>query len=373
MKRLLCIISSLNTGGAETFLMKMYRALPPEEYQLDFIVSENDGFYTQEVLDRGGRIFFVPTRTKHPIAAFRQIGKIVKENGYQHVLKLGDSPLQVVDLLATKTGGAKHLVLRSCNAPTHLSAKRKAIDAFFRPILNRTATVKIAPSDLAAAYTFGQTAYDRGEVTLLNNGVDLNVFRFDPEARQAIRAEFGLEDKLVVGHIGRFNQQKNHMFLLDIFNEIRKRNENAVLLLVGKGELEADIRRKIDCLGIADKVIFTGVRSDVPALLSAMDVFVFPSFFEGMPNTVIEAQATGLPCVIADTITKTADITGLVEYQSLKTSSEQWANRVLAKATTERENTTQAFIDHGYNIESVAKIFVTLCFGQQTNGEYYET
>ena len=157
--------------------------------------------------------------------------------------------------------------------------------------------------------------------------------------------------------------QKNHSFLLDIFNEIHKQNQNTVLMLVGKGELKDKIKEKIKALNLEDSVIFTGVRSDIPALLSAMDVFVFPSFYEGMPNTVIEAQATGLPCLIADTITKEANVTGLVRYMPLK-APEEWAKEALNMISDTRMQTKKIMIENGYDIESVSKEFVRLVFGE---------
>ena len=360
-KRLLCIISSLNTGGAETFLMKLYRGLDKSKYQMDFVVSA-DGFYDKEVEALGGKIYKIPLRTKHPIKTYRLIKKIVKDNKYNSVLKLGNSPLSVIDLIAAKKGGAKIRAMRSCNALTNLSFKQKLVDFIFRPKLNRCANVKIAPSDLAAIYTFGEKQYSKGKVHLLNNGVDLDVYRYDQEERQRIRTEFSLGDNLIVGHIGRFSKQKNHKFLLPIFAEIKKKNNNAKLMLVGKGELESEIRNQAAELGILDDIIFTGVRSDVPALLSAMDVFVFPSFHEGMPNTVIEAQATGLPCVIADTITKSANITGLVEYLPLTLSSEEWAEHALSSVSSIRVGVKEAFIKQHYDINSVIIDFVSLMF-----------
>lgn len=358
-KRVLCIVSSLNTGGAETFLMKVYRCLDRTQYHMDFVVSA-EGFYDKEVLELGGRIYRIPLRTEHPFKVFRQIKKIVKENKYEHVLKLGNAPLSVIDLIAAKMGGARIRAMRSCNALTNLSLKQKVSDAIFRPILNKVANVKLAPSDLAARYTFGEKKFQKGEVHILHNGVDLNVFRYDSEARERIREEFSLGDALVIGHVGRFSKQKNHKFLLPVFAKIKEKNQNAKLLLVGKGELEEQIRAQASELGILDDIVFTGVRADVPALLSAMDVFVLPSFYEGMPNTVIEAQATGLPCVIADTITHTANITGLVTYLPLSASVEKWAETAMVAKQTERKDTKSDFCKAGYDIETVSSFFLRM-------------
>lgn len=363
MRRVLCIISSLNAGGAETFLMKISRTLDPNEYQLDFVVSAENGCYTQEVLARGGNIYYVPMRTKDLFGAINGLRSIVKKQKYEVVLKLGDTPVGVVDLLAAKLGGAKRLAFRSCNALTDISWIQKIVFNFLRPALNIMADVKLAPSILAAEFTFGKKQVKK-QVHLIHNAVDLSFFFFKHEGRKRVRAEFSLQDKLVVGHIGRFSKQKNHRFLLEVFREIKEKNANAVLLLAGTGLLEQEIRSYAETLGILSSVIFMGVRHDIPDVLSAMDVFVFPSFHEGMPNTVIEAQATGLPCVIADTITAEADITGLVKYLPLDYEPEAWAEVALTEANTKRQDMRQCFIERGYDMNIVAREFVQLIFDE---------
>ena len=356
MTRILCILSSLDAGGAETFVMKIYRALAPEQYQIDFIVSVDGGCYTDEVLARGGKIYKIPMRTKDFWGAFQGIRSVVKNNHYDTVLKLGENALAVTDLIAAKLGGARNRVLRSCNAPTGLSFKMRLVHGCLKPLLNVMATHKIAPSQLASDFMFGK----RVKTTLVKNGVDLDVYQFDEDARSRIRAEFGIGQKLVVGHIGRFVNQKNHRYLLRVFQQMHKQRPDAVLMLVGIGELERQIRQQITEMGLQDYVIFTGQRFDIPALLSAMDVFVFPSFHEGMPNTVIEAQATGLPCIIANTITQEADITGLVHYLSLEETPECWASTALSRITKDRRCTKVDFRNHGYDIKSVAMDLVNL-------------
>ena len=364
MKRLLCIVASLDQGGAETFLMKLYRRLDTAAYQMDFIVCA-DGAYDEEVLSRGGRIVKIPLRTHSPGKAMQAITKAVREGRYAYVIKLCDSPVGVLDLIAAKRGGAEWIGARSCNSFSSESALRHFAGEILRPVLNRVCDYRLAPSDLAAKYTFGEKAYQNGEVCILKNALDLDTYRFDPTARTAIRAELGISDKTpVIGHIGRFSAQKNHSFLLDVFASIKARQPEAVLLLVGKGELETEIRDRAAALRLSDSVIFTGVRSDVPALLSAMDVFVFPSLYEGMPNTVIEAQATGLPCVIADTVTREADITGLVQYLPLE-NPERWAAEALSSIPEDRADTHGSFIGQGYEIESVVGQFIKLVFKEQ--------
>lgn len=362
MKRLLCILSSLDAGGAETFMMKIFRSLP-EDYKIDFIVSAKSGFYEKEVIDLGGRIFRVPLRTKHPIKTFKAIYDVVKQNHYTHILKLCDTPIGLYDLLAAKLGGAKVLCVRSCNAGSFNSKLGRLFNDLLRPLLNFITDVKIAPSRLAAEFTFGKAEVEAGKVKFIHNGVDLDVYKYDEENRRKVRREFGIVDEqFVVGHIGRFNQQKNHKFLIEVFAEVLKQKPNALLMLVGDGENKSEIKEQIKSLGIEESVIFTGIRSDVPALLSAMDVFVFPSFYEGMPNTVIEAQATGLPCVIADTITEEAGFTSLVKYISLQVSSHEWANSVIASCKKSRIDTQNEFIKYAYDIDSVKNNFKEVVF-----------
>ena len=360
MTRILCIISGLTAGGAETFLMKIYRALPNKEYKIDFIVSEKDGCYTEEVLQRGGHIYVIPLRTKKLFVALCKIRDIVKKNKYESVLKLGNTPIAVLDLIAARLGGAKIVGMRSCNALTGQPFKSKCVDALLRPVLNLIANVKIAPSILSAEFTFGKKIAHKKNVHILHNGVDLEVFHYDEAGRSRIRKEFELEDKFVVGHIGRLNKQKNHHFLLEVFNKLHSICENAILILIGTGEEKDNINAWIKELGLGDKVILTGQRFDIPQILSAMDVMIFPSLHEGMPNTIIEAQAIGLPCLISDTITDEADITGLVKYKSLDASSSEWAEMALQMAKFPRRDTAEDFRKHGYDIESVSKEFVSL-------------
>ncbi|WP_138376510.1 glycosyltransferase family 1 protein [Dorea longicatena] len=357
MKKVLCVVASLNAGGAETFLMKLLRCIDKSEYMMDFIVSA-PGIYDEEVTSLGGKIYRVPLRTEHPIKTFNQIRTIVKKNKYNNFLKLCDTPIGVFDLLAAKMGGATHISVRSCNASSNTSKKKEMMYSILRPMFNALSDCKIAPSDLAAEYTFGEKCFRNGSVKKLNNGIDLSVYKFDEKARKAIRNEYEItEDTEVLGHIGRFNQQKNHIFLIDIFNNYHKMKPNSKLLLVGNGELIEKVHKYVKNLGLDEYVIFAGIKKNIPQILSAMDCFILPSFYEGMPNTVIEAQATGLPCVISDTITREANITGLVQYISLNESFEQWTKIINEQILKSRENVQDSIFRAGYDIQSVVREF----------------
>lgn len=367
MKRLLCIVGGMNAGGAETFLMKVYRQLDKSKYQMDFAVGAKEkGFYDDEILMMGGKIYHISPKSEGLFKNFGEIKKIVAENNYTCVLRTSQHSLSALELYAAKKGGATVRAFRSSNSNTTSASKKDLLlhkMCGFMPKIY--ANVRLAPSTEAAEFMFGNKCVKNNKVSILHNAVDLSVFRYDVDKRAEIRGELGVENNVVIGHVGRFNSQKNHSFLLDVFAKMKTKEPRAVLVLVGKGELEQPIKEKIETLGLSDSVIFTGVRSDVPALLSAMDVFVFPSFYEGMPNTVIEAQATGLPCIIADTITREADITGLVKYMSLGETADAWADVALSAISVERADTRQKFIDNKYDIDSTVKYFTELVFDRE--------
>ncbi len=358
MKRLLCLLSGMNAGGAETFLMKIYRKLDKSKYQMDFCINISEQcFYEEEIVAMGGRIYRIPSKSENLKEFKSQLSKIIRENKYQYVMRVTSSAMGFLDLKIAKKAGAKVCVARSSNASDGGGLKAFAAHYLGRLLFSKYVDVKIAPSDLAAKYTFGKKEYEKGRVNILHNAVDLDSFYFDEEARRQIRKEFKISDDVkVFGHIGRFTEQKNHEFLVEIFDRIHKKDSSAMLLLVGTGSLENKIHTKVRALGLKDNVIFTGVRNDIPKLLSAMDAFVFPSFFEGMPNTVIEAQACGLSCVIADTITKEADITGIVQYLPIG-DADLWAETAIRASDFERKDMSDAFVKQGYCIEEVAKQF----------------
>ncbi len=364
MKRLLCIVANLNQGGAETFLMKMYRNIDREKYQFDFcIMSDVNGKYEEEAISLGSKLYRIPPKSQNPIKSFLSLKNIVKENGYECVIRVNEHSLSVIDLIAAKMGGAKKLIMRSSNADSG-SAKSRFLHKMFLFLPHNIPDVMIAPSTKAALYTFGKKNVESGKVKIVKNGLPVDEFVFNATDREKLRKELNLENNFVVGHVGRFQKQKNHKFLLEVFNEIAKKKENARLVLVGgNGELLDDTKNQVKEFSLEDKVIFLGNRSDVPKLLGAFDILVFPSFFEGMPNVVIEAQAASLPCVISDTITDEADITGMVEYYSLEKTAEEWAEKALLQAEKfERKNLKEEFYKNGYAIKSVVEKFAELVF-----------
>lgn len=361
MKRLLCITANMNAGGAETFLMKVYRVLDKTKYQMDFCVSSEKNDYTKEINKMGGIIYVIPSKSENAYKSFNAIRKIVSENRYEYVMRVNEHSLSVIDLIAAKFGGATKLIMRSSNSSSGGKVATLLHKTFkFLPI--SVPDIKLAPSLLAAEYTFGKKNVKTNKVTILRNGLDIDSFCFDMSKRNKIRKEFNLNNKFVVGHIGRFNKQKNHKLLLCIFCEIKTIKPNSMLLMVGVGNMMNEIKEEAIKLGIGDSCIFCGKRTDVDALLSAMDVFVFPSLYEGMPNTVIEAQVSGLPCLISDKITKEANITGIVHFMSLDIAPKYWAEKAVNLDVYNREKYANIVRESGYSIQDVVKEFESLVF-----------
>lgn len=360
MKRVLCIVSGMNAGGAETFLMKVYRKLDKKKYQIDFAVGiEGVGFYDSEIKELGGKIFHIPPKSTGIFASLKAIKDLVKSERYKYVLRTSAHSLSALELLAAKMGGAEVCVFRSSNTNTNApGGKYLLLHKLFSFLPKIVPNVKFAPSTEAAEYMFGKGCIARKKASLIHNGVDLNIFCKNEEWREEIRSEFELGNKLVVGHIGRFSIQKNHDYLIDIFHSLSKDRDDAVLVLVGEGELKESVKRKVEKLGIGNKVLFTGIRSDVSKLLNAFDILLLPSLFEGMPNIVIEAQAVGLNCLVSNTITREANITGRVHYLPITEDYINWKNMIL-KSNFTKIDTHDCLCDYKYDIDSVVEDFIT--------------
>lgn len=356
MKRLLCIVGSMDLGGAETFLMKIYREIDKTKYQFDFCVAKKEkNNYEDEISELGGKIYRITPKTQGFLKNFRDIKKIVKENNYRYVLRISQNSLSAIELFAAKLGGAKKIIFRSSNTSVHGGKAESIIHYLFRPIANLISNVKIAPSKEAAKFMFGHRKYYQ-----INNGLDLNKFAFSEEKRKKYRDEFNaLEDAKIIGHVGRFTFQKNHKFLIDIFNMYQKNNPNSELWLFGKGELEDEIK---EYAKNNEKIKFMGLRTDINEIYSAMDSFVFPSLFEGMPNTVIEAQTAGLPCLVSNTITNDCNVTGCIEFLRLDATAENWAKKIKFIAIEDRKNKVEAVKRNKYDIKDVTKEFVKTIF-----------
>lgn len=358
MERVLFIMGNMGLGGAETHVMKVYRKINKSRFQFDFVLNvPQKCYYEDEISSLGGKVYRVTPKTKSIWKNYNEIKNIVSNNNYRTVFKCGEQAMSWTEMLAAKQGGAKKRIMRSTNSKGGTSRIGNLIHYLSRIPLCMLVTDKIAPSRIAGDWLFGKRKCD--DLILVNNGVDLADYTYTDERNRDVREEFKLPaDAVVVGHVGRFNEQKNHEFLIDIFEEYHKLIPNSFLLLVGDGPLREQIEGKVEKLGLQQRVIFAGNRSDVNILYSAMDFFVFPSLYEGMPNTVIEAQANGLKCFVSDTITRDANITKTVEYIRLG-NGKDWVD-VINHHALGRFDGTAFFKKAGYDIESVVQQYTDI-------------
>ena len=364
MERLLCLVSAMNAGGAETFLMKLYRRLDRTKYQMDFCVNERkEAFYDAEIKELGGRVFYIPPKSKNIRAYARGLTELIQSQHYDRMLRITSNAFGFLDCAIAKRAGVKTCIVRSSNSADAKGLYTLAAHRLGRLLFSRYVDVRLAPSDLAAEYTFGKRAYRQGKVHILRNGLDLAAFGYDESARQAIRREFSVDDdELLIGHVGRFMKQKNHPFLIDVFAYFYRAHPKAKLLLIGDGVDAERIKKQAEEAGLLQNVIFAGVRSDVPKLMSAMDMLLLPSLYEGMPNVALEAQTSGLPCLLSDTITREANVTGLVTYLPIDRGTEPWVEAMDDAAKHERLSQESQMSAMGYDIDSVLCEFVQYCF-----------
>jgi len=361
-ERILVLINTLSVGGAETFIMKVFRATDPQKYVYDFLINDKtEAVYEKEVLQLGGRVYHGYFKVEHPFKNLWAIYKTVKQGEYKKVFVFSQHPIVFLNLLMASLGGAKVRVVRSTNSACGGKAST-LLATICRPLMNLLVTKAVAPSKEAAEWLFGKRKVRRGEVTILKNGLDLNEYYYCEELCKKVKEELGYaQDDFVVGHVGRFNQQKNHLFLIDIFAALHKKNTKSKLMLLGKGETMPEVKKRVEEYGLTDAVSFMGVRSDVSKCLHAMDVFIFPSLYEGLPNVIVEAQATGVPCMLADTISKEVRFTKLVRFESLHSSASEWADKVLSFVNEQPKYDTRKEIeDSGYSISSTVAFLETL-------------
>ncbi len=348
--RVLQVVTIMNRGGLETMLMNYYRQLDRTRIQFDFIVHrKEEGHYDKQIENLGGRIFRMPSIKP---GNYRTYFKKLDEFFYNHKeYKVVHSHINENSSFVLKA--AKKAGVPGRIAHSHLSDLGMDLKLPFR--LYARSKMKNVPTDYFACSTnagkwlFGQEILNNNRLTVLHNAVNAEEFRFNPESRKHVRKRLGIrDDEFVIGHIGRFNKQKNHDFLIDIFESVRELRPESKLLLIGEGNLRPGIERKVMERNLDSNVCFLGIRSDIPQLLQAMDLFLFPSLFEGLPVVLIEAQASGLTCVVSETITKESDVTGRVEFKSLKASSVDWAKSIL-KDDKVHVDTTRQLKKSGYD------------------------
>lgn len=348
VKRVL-IVTTTNFGfnGITSVIMNYYRNIDRDKIQFDFAIGEEiHGSLEEEIKELGGKVFKMPSRKKRTIKYIKSLKKLVEINKYKIVHVHGNSGTLYLDIHALKSVGVPVRIAHSHNS----TCNYKFIHKLLKTSLNKEITDAIACSNLA-----GDWLYNR-EYIIINNGIDIRKFVFNKNIRNEYRRKMNLQNKFVIGHIGHFSYQKNHDFLLRTFKEVYDRNKSAVLMLVGDGKLRQDIEKKIDDFSLKESVIILGKRNDVAELMQAMDVFLLPSRFEGLPVVLVEAQTSGLKCIVSDSITKECQITGRVKYLSLYEDVNCWISEILKyNKNYNRDNVEEMIINSNYNIKNEVK------------------
>ena len=357
--RVLQVGMSSNPGGVESFVMNIYRHINREKLQFDFLCLKDLPIaHEEEIKDLGGNIYKEIYRAKKkPLMYFCNLDVFFKKHPEFSAIHHHVNSLSYVEpgRYAKKYGIPKR-ILHSHNS-NHINGKpslpRKVLENVNQHRIDHFITDYLACSSVAGKWMFGER-----EFKVINNGIDISKYAYNPSIREQKRLELGLKpEHFVIGVVGRIQYQKNPEFIVEIFKKIYEKEKNAVLLWVGDGDLRPQMEQKIMEYGLKQNVKLLGIRKDVNEIYQTMDVFLLPSRFEGLGIVLIEAQAAGLKCFTsAEKVPNEAKITNLVNYISLQKSADFWAEQILrTKNDHERKDQTEAIRNAGYDIKTIIK------------------
>lgn len=353
MKVLAVLTGEMCFDGITNSVLNYYRAMDRSGMEIGIISARStNSIMKKNFEDIGCIVYPLENRDTSPAKYFVQLMRIIRHGKYDILHAHGNSATLAIETTAAFLAGCKVRIVHSRNS----FCEHTKVDRLLRPLMYATYTNGFACGEKAGQWLFGDRPF-----TVINNGKDIERFLFKPDVRQHYREKLGAsKDTILLGHVGLFHRQKNHPFLIDIFEEVCRRSDNYRLVLIGEGEEREKIEGLVREKGLANKVIFLGSRSDVDALLQALDIMVFPSLFEGMPNVVLEWQIAGLPALISDTITRECGIMDNVSYLPLEKGPIYWAEQVLHTQIEDRESTRQniqqRFIEAGFDIRENAKV-----------------
>ncbi|UYO99175.1 glycosyltransferase [Oceanotoga sp. DSM 15011] len=354
--RILHVLGALNRGGAESMVMNLYRNMDRSKIQFDFVIhTDEDCDFNNEIRDLGGKIFSVPRYNGKNHFIYKKAWNdfFSKHSEYRivhgHMRSTASIYLKIAKKYGLMTVSHSHSTSSRGNF-----IEKKVKDIMQYPIRN-IADYLFSCSDDSGKWLFGENVIKRNNYKVIKNAIETDKYIFDENKRNFFRNSLDLKDKFVIGHVGSFTEPKNHDFLIDVFFEVLKKKSNSVLLLLGDGKLKNNILKKAENLNILNKIFFIGVVSNVYDYMQAMDVFVFPSLWEGLPVTVVEAQASGLPCIVSDNVTKEVFITPNIISESLMKGSEYWADKILSFWNHERKNMKKYVENSGFDIKDSVK------------------
>ncbi|MEV5037243.1 glycosyltransferase family 1 protein [Peribacillus frigoritolerans] len=354
--RVLHVVRKMDFGGVQSMLMNYYRNINRELVQFDFLVQGNEpGFFDNEITSLGGKIYQVTPMKENLLKYHRDVKSILRKTNYK-IVQAHQNFANIHSLTQAHWSKIEVIISHSHNAFPERSVFKQIIKKFIQYRINKISTYKFACSKKAGEWLYGREQLENGKVKIINNGIVSEEFKYNQEISNKIRKDLNITGKFVIGHIGNFSSQKNHNFLIDIFNDVYKEKKEAKLVLVGIGELEQIVKEKVIKLGLEKQVLFLGKRSDVSSLMQAFDILVFPSLYEGLPVVLVEAQASGMKCIISKDITDEVKITDLIESISLNEPSNYWAKNVVNYSYGfERNDTSKLIEDNGYDIKVEAK------------------
>lgn len=356
MIRILHMIGSLNVGGSQTMIMNIYRKINRNEIQFDFIIDRpNELYFAEEIKELGGRIYILPTFNGKNIFEIRKSwnGFLTEHTEYK-ILHSHVRSYASIFIPVAKRHGLKTII------HSHSTSNGKGLSSIGKQILQYPlryqADYFFGCSRIAGEWLFGNKVVNSDKYFMLQNAVDLDLFSSNKN-RDSLRKELGIENEIVFGHVGRFHESKNHKFLISLFNDLRKIYPNSKLLLVGDGSLRNEIESQINEMQLNDSVILAGQHKNVYDYLSVMDCFIFPSNWEGLPVTVVEAQASGLECYISSTITQDVNVSKYVHYLPIDKGISIWTDE-LKKCNFKRIDVKEDIIKAGFDINESSRKLV---------------
>lgn len=352
--RVLQVVTTMDIGGLESFIMNVYRNIDRTKVQFDFLKHrDTDSFFDEEIKKMGGRIYNVPPI--NPMHHKKYLNALDSFFEMNDEYKIVHSHINTYSMYVLRAAEKSNIPVRVSHS--HIAPAKKNIDLKLPfKLYTKNKLTEFTTHNFACGEEAGKWLYQNKIFQVVNNAIDTEKFLFNQNKRINIRKKYNLEGNYVIGHIGRFFYQKNHDFIIEIFKRISDKNNNARLLLLGDGALRPDIEKKVEKYGLKEKVIFTGVKSNANEYLQAMDLFLMPSHFEGLPVTLVEAQASGVHSVISDNITDEVKITNLVDSLSLEQSPAFWAEHVNKySGGYQRRDMSKEIINAGYDVKTTAK------------------
>lgn len=379
-KRVLHVVHRMRPGGTQAVIMNVYRNMDHSDIQFDFAVrSTQEEHYDNEIKSLGGEIFHLPWWSWNPLSLIsyrRAFDRLLKSHGPFLAVHSHVSFYSGLVLPIAKDHGVPVRIAHSHN--TSSRGYNKVIQYIWENVMRRQilnhATHLIACNELASERLFGSVSENNQRIDIIHNAIDLSRFApgGDHQGSDSIRDEFSIpESATLLGHIGRFDPQKNHAFLIKIMSAMVSRHPDSHLLLIGEGDLIDEIAALVEEKDLQGQVHFLGVRQDIPKILKSLDVFLLPSLYEGLPIVLIEAQAAGVPCVVSDVISRETDVDlGLIEYQSLTTRPTLWAE-IVHKASNKSQipwkKRERALKKGGFDVQSMKRKFLNIYLDRQSD------